>query len=184
MWLPSISGNSQTDSLIAVASGVCSSHWHQPSSDIGNSSPDSLDGVTVHGWVRFGNMRVEASEQRWDRMNAFQKGLQCAGALSLIVASLSGALWVPGTAGIENAEPARSLEFRLDATIKDIMDSLVDPSADYIWDAVATTVTAKGKEEKYPRTDEEWKELRRRAIQLMEASNLLLIPGRRVARPG
>jgi hypothetical protein len=82
------------------------------------------------------------------------------------------------------AETAPAPEFRVDATIKDIMDSMVDPSADYIWDAVASTVTAKGVEEKYPRTDDEWKELRRRAIQVMEGSNLLLIPGRRVARPG
>ncbi len=81
-------------------------------------------------------------------------------------------------------ETAPAPEFRVDATIKDIMDSMVDPSADYIWDAVASTVTAKGVVEKYPRTDEEWKELRRRAIQVMEASNLLLMPGRRVARPG
>jgi hypothetical protein len=81
-------------------------------------------------------------------------------------------------------EPPPQPQFRLDATIKDLMDSLVDPSADYIWDAVATTVTVKGKEEKYPRTDEEWKEVRRRAIHLMEAANLLLIPGRRVAKPG
>src|SRR5204862_3621174 len=75
-------------------------------------------------------------------------------------------------------------QFRVDATIKDIMDALIDPGADYIWDAVATTVTAKGSVEKYPRTDEEWQEVRRRAIHLMEASNLLLIPGRHVARPG
>ena len=38
--------------------------------------------------------------------------------------------------------------------------------------------------EKYPRTDEEWKELRRRTIQVMEGANLLLIPGRTVAKPG
>jgi hypothetical protein len=81
-------------------------------------------------------------------------------------------------------EPTAQPEFRVDATIKDIMDSVVDPSADYIWDAVATTMTVKGKEEKYPRTDGEWKEVRRRAIHLMEASNLLLIPGRHVAKPG
>jgi len=81
-------------------------------------------------------------------------------------------------------ETAAPSEFRLTATMKDIMDSQVDPAADYIWDAVATTVTAKGREEKYPRTDEEWKEVRRRAIQLMEGANLLLIPGRRVAAPG
>ena len=82
------------------------------------------------------------------------------------------------------SQTAAAPEFRVDATIKDIMDSMVDPSADYIWDAVASTVTAKGVEEKYPRTEEEWKEVRRRAVQVMEASNLLLIPGRRVARPG
>ena len=73
MWLPSITGNSQTDSLTAVASDVCSSHWHQPSSDIGNSSRNSLDGVTVHGWVWMRQHAVEAA-QRWDRINTFQKG--------------------------------------------------------------------------------------------------------------
>jgi hypothetical protein len=64
------------------------------------------------------------------------------------------------------------------------MDSFIDPAADHIWDAVAITMTAKGRVEKYPRTDEEWKELRRRAIQVMEGANLLLVPGRHVARPG
>lgn len=102
--------------------------------------------------------------------------------LSLILATV----WVLTGCQRQQAskpEPAAP-EFRVDATIKDLMDSLVDPSADYIWDAVATTITVKGKEERYPRTDEEWKEVRRRAIHLMEASNLLLIPGRHVARPG
>ena len=101
--------------------------------------------------------------------------------------ALLAVLCLSGCQGREAAKaepPPPQPQFRVDATIKDIMDSLVDPGADYIWDAVATTVTAKGKEEKYPRTDEEWKEVRRRAIHLMEASNMLLIPGRRVARPG
>ena len=40
------------------------------------------------------------------------------------------------------SQTAPAPEFRVDATIKDIMDSMVDPSADYIWDAVASTVTA------------------------------------------
>ncbi len=102
---------------------------------------------------------------------------------SVILAAVLGVSGCQGRPG-SKPEPAAQPQFRVDATIKDIMDSLVDPSADYIWDAVATTVTAKGKEEKYPRTDEEWKEVRRRAIHLMEASNLLLIPGRHVARPG
>jgi hypothetical protein len=72
----------------------------------------------------------------------------------------------------------------LTATIKDIMDSEVDPSADYIWESVATIVSAAGIEEKRPRTDEDWKEVRRRAMTLLEATNLLVMDGRAVAKPG
>ncbi len=75
-------------------------------------------------------------------------------------------------------------EFRTTATIKDIMDSMVDPGADVIWDSVETIVSAKGTEEKMPRTDEEWKNVRNHALMLLEATNLLQIPGRHVAKPG
>jgi hypothetical protein len=75
-------------------------------------------------------------------------------------------------------------EYRTDATIKDIMDSMVDPNADYLWDSVSTDATLKGTIEKAPKTDEDWKEVRRHAIALMEATNMLQIPGRKVARPG
>jgi hypothetical protein len=75
-------------------------------------------------------------------------------------------------------------QFKVTATIRDIMDSMIDPDADFIWDAVSITINFKGTEEKKPRTDEEWNELRRHAVSLMEASNLLIMPGRLVARPG
>src|SRR5262249_22134875 len=71
-------------------------------------------------------------------------------------------------------------DYRLTGTIKDIMDSVVDPGADFIWEAVETTVSAKGVEEKRPQTDEDWKEVRRHAIMLLEATNLLQMPGRKV----
>src|SRR5262244_2237734 len=80
--------------------------------------------------------------------------------------------------------PASQAEYRPTATVKDIMDSMVDPASDYIWDAVETTVSAKGVEEKAPRTDEDWKEVRRHAIMLLEATNLLQMPGRHVAKQG
>jgi len=75
-------------------------------------------------------------------------------------------------------------EYDTVATIKDIMDSMVDPSADYVWESVGIEITAKGTVERAPKTDEEWKEERRRVIQLVEAANLLVMPGRRVAKPG
>ena len=105
-------------------------------------------------------------------------------AFLLLIAA--GVLVLSGCRGREpsKAETGAAPDFRLNATIRDIMDAFIDPAADHIWDAVAITVTAKGRVEKFPRTDEEWKELRRRAIQVMEGANLLLVPGRRVARPG
>ena len=69
------------------------------------------------------------------------------------------------------------------STIKDIMDSMVDPSAEYIFDSVAQIADERGIREKAPHTNEEWKEVRRRAVQLLEAPNLLVMRGRRVARP-
>ena len=57
-----------------------------------------------------------------------------------------------------------------------------------MWQAVATVITANGTEqiveEIFPRTDEEWTNVRHGAITLVEAANLLVMPGRRVARPG
>ena len=74
-------------------------------------------------------------------------------------------------------------ELRPTATIKDIMDSLVDPSADALWESVATVVTASGTDERAPKTDEDWANVRRHAIRLIEATNLLLMDGRHVANP-
>lgn len=69
-------------------------------------------------------------------------------------------------------------------TIKDIMDSAIDPSADYIWESFQTEADAAGIREKSPQNDEEWKEVRRRAVLLVESANLLLVPGRKVAKAG
>src|SRR5262245_26393952 len=97
------------------------------------------------------------------------------GVLSLVCNSCSSPKTQPSA-------PAQQAEYRPTATVKDIMDSMVDPGSDYIWDAVETVVSAKGVEEKAPHTDEEWKEVRRHAIMLLEATNLLQIPGRHVAK--
>jgi hypothetical protein len=81
-------------------------------------------------------------------------------------------------------QPEYKPEYKLTATIKDIMDSMVDPNADYLWESVATIVSAAGTEERSPKTEKDWIEVRRRAITLIEATNLLQMPGRKVARPG
>lgn len=106
----------------------------------------------------------------------------------LLIGSAIALLGIAGCNAQPQAQPqaaeASQPEYRTTGTIKDIMDSVVDPGADYIWDSVETVVSAKGIDEKFPRTDEEWKEVRRHAIQLLEATNLLQMTGRHVAKPG
>ena len=74
--------------------------------------------------------------------------------------------------------------FKPTAGIQDIMADMIEPSAEFLWESVSSTVTEQGVEEKQPRTDEEWSEVRRHAIVLTESANLLLIDGRHVAREG
>lgn len=76
-----------------------------------------------------------------------------------------------------DAPPAMS------ATIKDIMDSMVDPSSDFLFESVAEIADERGVTQKAPRTNAEWTEVRRRALVLLEAPNLLAMDGRKVARP-
>jgi hypothetical protein len=70
------------------------------------------------------------------------------------------------------------------AGISDIMAIEVDPSADALWGAVGTVVTRSGTKINHPTTDKQWDELRVHAVVLIEAANLLLVDGRRVAREG
>ena len=70
------------------------------------------------------------------------------------------------------------------ATVKDLMLSVIDPSADVVWLSVTTVMDDKGLVETAPKSDEDWTKVRHGAVTLMEAANLLMIPGRRVARPG
>jgi hypothetical protein len=63
------------------------------------------------------------------------------------------------------------------------MDSMVDPSADFLFESVAEIADENGITEKAPQTDEEWKQVRRHALVLLEAPNLLIMAGRRVAQP-
>src|SRR4029079_4700981 len=106
---------------------------------------------------------------------------RCRLALMRVVLLSAFLLGVSFSAACSRSTPP---EFQPTATVKDIMDSVVDPNADAIWDSVEIVATLQGIEEKAPRTDEEWKDLRRHAISLLEASNLLLVPGRQVAKPG
>jgi hypothetical protein len=74
--------------------------------------------------------------------------------------------------------------FEITATIRELMDSTVDPAADGLWDSVAVTSTDKGVEETQPKTDADWAAVRRHAVTLMESMNLVVMKGRHAAPPG
>jgi hypothetical protein len=69
------------------------------------------------------------------------------------------------------------------ATVREIMHNIVEYNAFKIFNSVAVTVTEKGTEEKQPRTDEDWDELLHASIALAESPNLLMTPGRQIAKP-
>jgi hypothetical protein len=79
---------------------------------------------------------------------------------------------------------APQVPFQPDASIQDLMENVVDHNADILWESVAVISSEKGIEERMPRTDEEWKQVRSAAVTLAEATNLLMIPGRKVAHEG
>ena len=87
---------------------------------------------------------------------------------------------VAGTAGCAS-EPASGMEPT--ATVEELMRSMIDPAADAVWDALVIEATADGIVETRPETEGDWLRLRRHALTLAEASNLLLIEGRRIAAP-
>jgi hypothetical protein len=86
----------------------------------------------------------------------------------------------PSSAG----DTSQESPFEITATIRELMDSTVDPAADALWDSVAVTSTLKGVEETQPQTDAEWAALRRHAVTLMESMNLVVMKGRHAAPPG
>jgi hypothetical protein len=74
--------------------------------------------------------------------------------------------------------------FRIKASIQELMDAVIDPAADALWDSVSITETAKGTVFHQPKTGEEWQEARRHAIALIEGTNLLVMDGRKLVAPG
>jgi hypothetical protein len=63
-------------------------------------------------------------------------------------------------------------------SLKQVMEWVIDPAADVIWDSVKTVITEKGTQEIAPKTDADWDKVRDGAATLMEASNTLMIEGR------
>ena len=69
------------------------------------------------------------------------------------------------------------------ATIRDLMHSTVDPSAEFLFASVQVISNEKGITEIAPHSDEDWRQVKARADVLLKAPDWLTAPGRRAARP-
>ncbi|HKR36172.1 MAG TPA: hypothetical protein VJT10_15120 [Steroidobacteraceae bacterium] len=88
------------------------------------------------------------------------------------------------TAQSAQAAPPAASPLKPIAGVQDVMASMIDPAADFLWESVSTTVTRNTTVEKQPRTDAEWAEVRRQAIILTEGANLIMMDGRHVVKEG
>jgi hypothetical protein len=65
--------------------------------------------------------------------------------------------------------------FKVVADNKLLMQSVIDPNADIVWDAVKTIITRDKTEEIRPKNDAEWIAVRNAAVALTESGNLLMM---------
>ena len=92
-------------------------------------------------------------------------------------------LGAPLTSHCRSKPSAADSDMRSLVSIKELMENMIDPIADNIFDAVGTDVTPTGVVETKPATDEAWAKIRQGAVTLAEGTNLLKMP-RPVAPPG
>jgi hypothetical protein len=92
--------------------------------------------------------------------------------LLLSIVGLSGCEAPPPPA------PPAAAPYNTTLAVKQVMEWVIDPAADVIWDSVKSIITDKGTQEIAPHTDAEWDKVRDGAATLIEASNALMIDGR------
>lgn len=68
-------------------------------------------------------------------------------------------------------------------SVKELMQNIIDPQADFIFEAVAVDIDEHGIVETKPTSDEDWLKVQRAAVLMAESTNLLKMP-RRVAPEG
>src|SRR5579862_6632839 len=76
-------------------------------------------------------------------------------------------------------KPASLAKYNTDALdLKAFMANVVDPNSDALWAASGTEETAAGMKDNTPTTEAGWEAMRSQAAVLIEAGNMLQLPGR------
>jgi cytochrome c556 len=100
--------------------------------------------------------------------------------LAFIVAALLGF----AACSQQSVLPDHKAALNSTTTIQELMRSSIDPAADGVWNAVSTSITVAGVEEKQPHSNEEWAVVRQSATALINAAIRLGEEGLPVAVKG
>src|SRR5882724_10437984 len=89
-------------------------------------------------------------------------GFMASSSLAIAQQKTAKAPATPATLGAGFGKTTRDRQVY--SSIKDLMESIIDPSADILWGAVGTVVDQEGVHESIPKSPEEWLDLRRAAV--------------------
>jgi len=95
--------------------------------------------------------------------------------LALVLTALAGCS--PSEEGTLQPEQAGNPNhFKPGGDVKYMMQWVLDPAADHVWDSSGSIITAAGTRELAPTTDEGWLAVQHSAAVVAETGNLLLLP--------
>lgn len=94
--------------------------------------------------------------------------------LSTLISSCSSPKPTPAESGIV---PTPDLwgEMKPSVSVKELMRDMIDPLADYVFDAVGIDITKNGTVERVPKTQEDWDRVRMGGVSIAEAAYLLKV---------
>jgi hypothetical protein len=93
-------------------------------------------------------------------------------ALALMVMALLGGC------DSDSAPKLPETQYRPVLDSKQLMNWILDPSADVIWGSAGAVLTAEGEQDLAPVDEEGWAGVRNAAAVVVESGNLLMMPGR------
>jgi hypothetical protein len=104
--------------------------------------------------------------------------------LMYLMISCNLALFACHSSDPEVSKLSTTTPFNLELNLSQLMNQVIDPAADIVWDSVSWISSTKGEIAKSPKTDADWEKVRNAASTVLEASNLLLIEPRAMDHEG
>ena len=74
--------------------------------------------------------------------------------------------------------PPAEATYNTALNMQQVMNLVLEPASDILWDSAGWVMDAAGYEDLYPTTDEGWDYVRAQAAIVIEAGNMLALPGR------